>query len=126
MAYDINVFIQQSSKLELLHIFVNRFNVFAAQEGSAEADTLTETVFGIHLSLVTDHGLEDDCGIAFSRYGHQVGFTLYAGRMDPTAGQALCRALATAFAHTVANELHRECLIVEGVERVLEEVHPSN
>jgi hypothetical protein len=123
MSYDVHVFIQNTSTAELADLLCDRLNTPTVRNGDEHA-TIHAKIFGVDLAIITDHGLENELGIPFSIYKHQVAFTLYAGRLDPSAGRDLCKALATVFARTIAAELRRKCLIVEGLQRVIEEVIP--
>jgi hypothetical protein len=124
MSYSVTVYVRDAGTDELVVLLRERFNtVVSYSERASELVGLAE-VFGVRVAVGGQNGLEDNCGIQFSLYGADVEFSVSAGTIDPTVGPALCRAMALAFATKLANARRRECLVVEGVQRVIAKVVP--
>ncbi len=121
MSDDVSVFIRGSSVDVLLEVLLNQFHTPVKLADPTGMATMTGEAFGIAIAVIADHGLEDDGGIAFSQYPLQVAFTRYAGGMDAATGRELCIAMARVFAHTIRDVAAVDHLVVEGVQRVIDQ-----
>jgi hypothetical protein len=74
---------------------------------------------GVSIAIFGNHGLEDDGALLFSQYSFEVSFKRFQTAIDEDLSSQLCRTLAELFARHFCKRLGIECLVVEGLQRVV-------
>jgi hypothetical protein len=107
-----------------LEAIVSELSTWSGAEFQAESDEFgrrfVAEVFGLSVVANDAHDLEDDAGIAFSRYPIQVSFVRYGGGEDPALLEELARLLARLLSRRLWSRLSCRSIVVEGVQKLLE------
>ena len=118
MSYAVNVFVRGLPRGALLALLEAPLLTNTTVSGSPDDNAWVADVFGVAVTVVEGHDMNDDQGIAFSAYPLMVVFTLYGNRIPSPEGQRLCVSMAQALA-AVARSRGAECLVVEEMQRVI-------
>jgi hypothetical protein len=120
MSYDVDVFVQGSTVEAIVQVLRTRFGTETVREETVFGSIWVADVFGLGLTVL-EHDLEDDLGLPFTQYPHQVGFHLAWGRMYSSASALTCRAMAADVAAALRENIGANCLIVEDVQMLLDD-----
>lgn len=74
-------------------------------------------VVDTELTLVGDHGLDDDCGIEFSRYEYQLALTAFDVGLRMASFAAMYKTLAPFLAEKLSARLRCRTIVVENLQR---------
>ena len=74
-------------------------------------------VVDTEITLVDDHGLDDDCGIEFSRYEYQLALTGFDAGLRMASFAAMYMALAAFLAEKLSSRLRCRTMVVENLQR---------
>ena len=76
-------------------------------------------LLGLDISLLDTVAIDDDI-IAFSQYGHQIILDSINGAFDSGFADDWELMTATILVNMLSLELKRECVVIEGVETIVE------
>lgn len=73
--------------------------------------------FDTEFSLVNDHGLDDDCGIEFSRYGFQLSLRAFSIGQHAPGYEAMYEGLALFLGARLSSRLRCTTIVVVNLQR---------
>lgn len=97
----------------ITEVLGHSFSVIESDMGTIYATT----AFCIEWRLFEDHGLEDDCGIAFSQYRYQLMLTPLRHGAAESFFEAMYNSCAAFMAATISTSLACRTLIVANLQR---------
>jgi hypothetical protein len=111
MSFDINAFVRGPQDLGAIADLLRKLGLTLHEY----SEGWRAEIFGIHVSASSATDLDDDAGIAFSKYPLLVQFVRSAGESSDER-TVLCEVLGKLFARQVVG-LGWECVLVEGMQR---------
>lgn len=120
MSVSVDVFVAANSKIEGIITCTEQVIGHRLERADGEEGALYKnSVMGIEIAAIYEHGLVDDVGIEFSRYPIQISFTRYAGAPEAELLTELCRILALICASTISRVCNNECIVVDGLQHII-------
>lgn|SRR5262249_42711758 len=121
MSHVTNVLVEGDIGISLIAASLGELIGHELQERIAEIGNLYETtIMGVNVYIYDEPGLEDDCGIEFSKYRYVINYKRYSGSVESGYQIDLCHILALISASVISRKLNCECLVVDNLQAVVQ------
>lgn len=119
MTWTNNIFFNSPDSLEgVIEKLETLWSIKFQQESSGLDRLYLYEGLGILVTLCSDHGMEDDLGINFSKFTYQLNVSL----RKVTDFESFLRAVAFYIAYQLSEKFGWPCIVVEDVQRQLLEL----
>lgn len=120
MARELYVFIRSEDGLaSVLKALVALFGQEFATHSTDFGPIHRVTLLGHEIDVFDNHGLEDDCGIEFSRFDTELRLRPLGIVSDPSVLRQVCRSVAILVARYLEERSACECIVVDGLQKVI-------
>lgn len=129
MPKSLSIFLKTPTKLDDVAALLARILGHAlVREESDVGPRYRSVVMWIEMVLYDDHGLEDDCGVPFTEFNHQLNLVpLVALQPEMVAATypAMYGGVAAWLADRLSLDLDCPTMLVENLQRIVSTFHPK-
>lgn len=123
MSDTLSIFVSNGPSIEeCRNLIENHLRINLTKRIDIEGHLFEGEVLGACVALFDDHGLDDDCGIEFTKFPLEIDFTRYAGTKAPDWNEATYLSLAVSIAESLSKQFNSRCLIVENLQRIVKSI----
>jgi hypothetical protein len=117
MSASVSVFIKMPKSVDAVALDLQRlFGIVLLRVDERDLIRYEHQGVGYRMVLFTDHGLDDDMGIHFSRYNHQIDFDALVSDASFDSGEQLGRCVAMYVYEVIVAKLKCPAMVVYNLQ----------